>query len=88
MPIESLKNIVDYGVIGILIIMSIFTISLSIERFMFLSRLDLRNYPNKQMLELDLSKNLGTIATIGSSSPYIGLLGTVLAIYLTILCHW
>jgi biopolymer transport protein ExbB len=35
------------------------------------------------MLELDLSKNLGTIATVGSSAPYIGLLGTVMAIILT-----
>jgi biopolymer transport protein ExbB len=74
---------VDYGVIGILILMSIFTISLAVERFIFFRRLDLRNYPNKKMLELDLSKNLGTIATIGSSAPYIGLLGTVLAIILT-----
>jgi biopolymer transport protein ExbB len=74
---------VDYGIIGILILMSILTISLSIERFLFFKRLDLRNYPNKKMLELDLSKNLGTIATVGSSAPYIGLLGTVLAIILT-----
>ena len=74
---------VDYGVIGILILMSILTISLSIERFLFFKRIDLRNYPSKKMLELDLSKNLGTIATVGSSAPYIGLLGTVLAIILT-----
>ena len=83
MQIENIKEIVDYGVIGILIFMSILTISLSIERFLFFKRVDLRNYPNKKMLELDLSKNLGTIATVGSSAPYIGLLGTVLAIILT-----
>ncbi len=83
MPIEHIKEMVDYGIIGILILMSILTISLSIERFLFFKRLDLRNYPNKKMLELDLSKNLGTIATVGSSAPYIGLLGTVLAIILT-----
>ncbi len=83
MQIENIKEMVDYGVIGILIFMSILTISLSIERFLFFKRVDLRNYPNKKMLELDLSKNLGTIATVGSSAPYIGLLGTVLAIILT-----
>jgi len=83
LPIEHIKEMVDYGIIGILILMSILTISLSIERFLFFKRLDLRNYPNKKMLELDLSKNLGTIATVGSSAPYIGLLGTVLAIILT-----
>lgn len=83
MPIEHIKDMVDYGIIGILILMSILTISLSIERFLFFKRIDLRNYPSKKMLELDLSKNLGAIATIGSSAPYVGLLGTVLAIILT-----
>ncbi len=78
MSIENLKSVVDYGIIGLLTLMSILTISLAIERFLFFRRLDLRNYPNRKMLELDLSKNLGTIATVGSSAPYIGLLGTVM----------
>ncbi len=34
-------------------------------------------------MELDLSKNLPTIASIGVNAPYIGLLGTVIAIILT-----
>ncbi len=83
MPIESLKHLVDYGVIGLLVLLSILTIALGIERLSFYRNINLRHYPSKKMLELDLGKKLGTIATIGSSAPYIGLLGTVLAIILT-----
>jgi biopolymer transport protein ExbB len=83
MPIETLKSIVDYGVIGLLVILSILTFTFAIERFIYFSRVNLRSYKSKKILELDLEKNLGTIATIGSSAPYIGLLGTVLAIILT-----
>ena len=83
MPIDSLKHIVDYGVIGLLMFLSVLTIALAIERFSFYRNVNLRNYPTKKMLELDLGKKLGVIATIGSSAPYIGLLGTVLAIILT-----
>jgi biopolymer transport protein ExbB len=43
----------------------------------------LQNYKHKLELEIDLSKRLATIASIGSNAPYIGLLGTVLAIILT-----
>jgi len=34
-------------------------------------------------MELDIMKRLPTIASIGTNAPYIGLLGTVLAIILT-----
>ena len=83
MPIETLKNVVDYGIIGLLILMSVATFAYAIERLLFYRSVDLYQYPNRKMLELDLGRNLGPLATIGSSAPYIGLLGTVLAIILT-----
>ena len=83
MPIETLKMIVDYGIIGILVLMSVATFSYAIERLLFFRNVDLHRYPTRRMLELDLGRNLGSIATIGSSAPYIGLLGTVVAIILT-----
>jgi len=83
MPIDTIKNIVDYGIIGLLAIMSIATFTYTIERLIFFKKIDLANYTNKKLLELDLGRHLGSIATIGSSAPYIGLLGTVLAIILT-----
>lgn len=83
MPIEQLKDIVDYGVIGLLFFLSFITFAYAIERVLFYRGVRVEDYKHKQALELDLSKRLATIASIGSNAPYIGLLGTVLAIILT-----
>ena len=83
MPIEQIKDIVDYGVIGLLFFLSFITFAYAIERVLFYRGIKLTDYSNKTALELDISKRLATIASIGSNAPYIGLLGTVLAIILT-----
>ncbi len=83
MPIEQLKDIVDFGVIGLLIFLSFITFAYAIERILYYRSIDLSQYKHKLALEIDLSKRLATIASIGSNAPYIGLLGTVLAIILT-----
>ena len=83
MPIEQIKDFVDYGIIGFLFFLSFITFAYAIERVLFYHSVKLEEYKHKQALELDLSKRLATIASIGSNAPYIGLLGTVLAIILT-----
>ena len=83
MPIEQIKDIVDYGVIGLLIFLSFITFAFAIERILFYRGVKVTDYSNKTALELDISKRLPTIASIGSNAPYIGLLGTVLAIIIT-----
>jgi biopolymer transport protein ExbB len=80
---EMAEKALDYGVMGILIFMSIISLWLFIERLLFFSSVDLGKYDNKDQLELDLSDNLSTIATIASNAPYVGLLGTVLGIMIT-----
>jgi len=82
-PIEQLKDIIDYGIIGLLFFLSFITFAFAIERVLFYRGIKLTDYKNKTALELDISKRLATIASIGSNAPYIGLLGTVLAIILT-----
>lgn len=74
---------IDYGVIGLLIVMSIIALWVFIERLMFYSDIDVRTHENRDKLELDLANNVSTIATITVNAPYIGLLGTVLGIMLT-----
>lgn len=76
-------NAVDYGIIGILIIMSIVSLWLFIERLMAYGAIRIEDYESKEELELDLGNNVSTIATIGSDAPYVGLLGTVLGIMIT-----
>ncbi len=83
MDIELLKNLVDYGVILLLVFMSFLSVWFFIERLFFYKKLDFRNYKNQKSLEVALTKHLTTIGTIASNAPYIGLLGTVLAIMLT-----
>ena len=79
----NLKEIVEYGVMGILILMSIIALWAVFERFLFYRYIKLVLYENKTELEIDLSKNLTLIATIGSNAPYVGLLGTVFGIIMT-----
>ena len=78
-----LKDIIDYGIIGVLLFMSFVSLWLFIERWLFFRSMDVRKYSHKEELEIDLTNHVSVIATIASSAPYIGLLGTVLGIILT-----
>jgi biopolymer transport protein ExbB len=64
-------------------VLSIIALSVVIERYLVLKNTRIEDYPDKKELELHLTKKLHIVATIGSSAPYIGLLGTVLGIMLT-----
>lgn len=81
--LEFAHSAVDYGIIGILVIMSIVSLWLFIERMMAYGAVRIDEYETKEELELDLGNNVSTIATIGSNAPYVGLLGTVLGIMIT-----
>ena len=77
------EKTIDYGIIGILILMSIVTLWLFMERMMFYKSVRFEDYDHRDTLEMDLTDNLGVISAIGSNAPYVGLLGTVLGIMLT-----
>ncbi len=78
-----MKIIIDYGVIGLLMLLGFITIFFGIERILYYRGINISEYSSRTALELDLSRNLSTVATIGSNAPYVGLLGTVIAIILT-----
>lgn len=80
---EWLHATVDYGIIGLLIVMSIIAVSIAVERLLVYRNIRLGDFDDKKNLEIELTKKLHVIATIGSNAPYIGLLGTVLGIMLT-----
>ncbi len=81
---EWLGYFIDYGIIGLLLFMSIVSLGIFIERYLFIKRINLDDYSgNKKSLEIVLTKRISVVATIGSNAPYIGLLGTVLGIMLT-----
>jgi len=80
---DALKEVVDYGVIGLLLALSVWAIAVAVERWQFYQRIDLAQYPNQQLFEIALTKRLVIIGTVAANAPYIGLLGTVLGIMLT-----
>ncbi len=77
------EEALDYGVMGILVLMSIVTLWLFIERMMFYSSIRIDDYEHRDELELDLTNNISVISAIGTNAPYIGLLGTVVGIMIT-----
>lgn len=80
---DALKEVVDYGVIGLLLGLSVWAIAVAVERWQFYRRIDFAQFPNQQVFEIALTKRLVIIGTVAANAPYIGLLGTVLGIMLT-----
>ena len=81
--LQYAEQALDYGVMGILSLMSIVTLWLFIERMMFYKSVRIDDYNHRDNLELDLTDNIGVISAIGTNAPYIGLLGTVVGIMIT-----
>ncbi|EEF15507.1 biopolymer transport protein ExbB2 [Actinobacillus minor 202] len=80
---QFLQNYIDYIILGLLAFMSIVLVWKIIERLMFYKQVNVQQYDTQEELEIDLTRNLTTISTIGANAPYIGLLGTVIGILLT-----
>ena len=80
---DALKDIIDYGVIGLLLALTVWAVAVAVERWQFYRRIDPAHYPNQQLFEIALTKRLVVIGTVAANAPYIGLLGTVLGIMLT-----
>jgi len=81
--LDYAEQALDYGVMGTLILMSIVTLWLFIERMMFYKSVRLDDYNHRDELELDLTDNISVISAIGTNAPYVGLLGTVVGIMIT-----
>ena len=80
---EWLRATIDYGIMGLLLLLSVVAVAIAIERHLVYKNLNIAHYHDMKSLELVLTEKLHFIATIGSNAPYIGLLGTVLGIMLT-----
>jgi len=83
MNTSTMADLVDYGFIGILGLMSVVALWLILERYFYYRHLDLRSFKEKEELEIALGENLTMIASIGANAPFIGLLGTVMGIMVT-----
>lgn len=80
---EWFNELIDYGIIGLLLALSMVAVAVAIERILFYRQFNPGDYANRQLAEIALTRRLHIIATVGSNAPYIGLLGTVFGIMLT-----
>ncbi len=76
-------GIINYGILGLLAFMSVVAVAIAVERYLTYRKIRPSDFQDKRELELEVTKKLHLIATIGSNAPYIGLLGTVLGIMFT-----
>jgi len=83
MNIEMVKELVDWGVIGVLALMGFVALWAYLERLLFFRKIDLNKYRYKEELDIDLTSNITLISSVGSNAPYVGLLGTVIGIIIT-----
>lgn len=80
---ELLKEYLDLVVFGLLGLMAFVALWMTLERLFFYRKVSLLDYRHIELLQVDLTKNLTTLSSIGANAPYIGLLGTVLGILIT-----
>jgi biopolymer transport protein ExbB len=83
MQMEWLSGLIDYGIIGLLLVLSVVVVAVTLERIFFYRSIDPYSFTSIKALELELTKRLVVVASVASNAPYIGLLGTVLGIMLT-----
>ncbi len=83
MIVKWLSGTVDYGIVGILLVLSIVVVAVALERYALYRNLSIAAFEDSKSLELTLTDKLSVIASVGSNAPYLGLLGTVLGIMLT-----
>jgi len=81
--VERMKELVDYGVMAVLAVMSFVAFAVAFERFIVLLRTKPERFKSRALLEKHLTKRLYVIATVASVAPYVGLLGTVIGILMT-----
>ncbi len=79
-----LSSLVEYGIIGLLVLLSLWAVAIAVERLSLYRRIDVTAFPSVQALETELTRRL----TVAANAPYIGLLGTVFGIMLTFHIRW
>jgi biopolymer transport protein ExbB len=83
MEMEWLSAAIDFGIIGLLAVLSVIVVAIVLERAFFYRSVEPKSYKSIKALELDLTRRLVVVASVAANAPYIGLLGTVLGIMLS-----
>jgi biopolymer transport protein ExbB len=82
-PMEWLSVVIDWGIVGLLVLLSVVVVAVGLERYFFYRSINPKSFTSIKALELTLTRRLTMVASVAANAPYIGLLGTVLGIMLT-----
>lgn len=79
-----LTCIPDYGIMGLMTFLSLVSLAMFVERWLFLRRIDPGTHEgSRRALEIGVTRKPGIVASIGSDAPYVGLPGTVPGVMVT-----
>jgi biopolymer transport protein ExbB len=82
-PMGWLSGVIDWGIVGLLVLLSVVVVAVGLERYFFFRSINPKSFTSVKALELALTRRLTLVASVAANAPYIGLLGTVLGIMLT-----
>lgn len=80
---QNIHLYLDITFFSILGLMGFLAIWITLERLFLYRRLDVKAFKHIELLNIEITKNLTTLSTIGANAPYVGLLGTVIGILIT-----
>lgn len=80
---ELVKEYLDLSVFSLLGLMGFLALWVTIERLITFKNIQLNEYHDEELLNIDLTRNLTTLSIIGANAPFVGLLGTVIGILIT-----
>lgn len=80
---QQIQFYLDVTVFGLLGLMGFIALWVTLERLFFYRKINPADYNHIELINIDLTKNLTTLSTIGANAPYVGLLGTVIGILIT-----
>lgn len=80
---QNIHLYLDITFFSILGLMGFIAIWITLERLFLYRRLDVKAFNHIELLNIEITKNLTTLSTIGANAPYVGLLGTVIGILIT-----
>ncbi|UQB42962.1 TonB-system energizer ExbB [Thiomicrospira microaerophila] len=80
---DNIQLYLDLTFFTILGLMMFIALWITFERLFLFKRINIESYAHIELLNIDITKNLTTLSTIGANAPYVGLLGTVIGILIT-----
>ena len=68
---DVLKNAVEYGIIGLLIALSVWSVAVAVERWLYYRRVDLSQFSDAQTFEMALTKSWSSSVRLPPMPPIL-----------------